>query len=209
MNYFFMLTNKVYYLYNTLVKRCMIRLVHFWNINTKKGVVVMDERLLKYKKVTSILFIVYFLLLTWIIVFKTEFSISSLVTERSINLIPFKESVIVNGKISFSEIINNAIVFIPVGVFTAMLADNWKFIKMAAVPFGISLVYEIIQYIFAVGACDITDLINNTLGGIVGILIFKLRRRVLGDKAFKVVNIFSSVCVVLIVIMMGALIFLN
>ena len=104
----------------------------------------MNETLLKYKKVTSILFIVYFLLLTWIIVFKTEFSISSLVTERSINLIPFKESVIVNGKISFSEIINNAIVFIPVGVFTAMLADNWKFIKMAAVPFGISLVYEII-----------------------------------------------------------------
>ncbi len=93
----------------------------------------MNETLLKYKKVTSILFIVYFLLLTWIIVFKTEFSISSLVTERSINLIPFKESVIVNGKISFSEIINNAIVFIPVGVFTAMLADNLKFIKMAAV----------------------------------------------------------------------------
>ena len=140
----------------------------------------MNETLLKYKKVTSILFIVYFLLLTWIIVFKTEFSISSLVTERSINLILFKESVIVNGKISFSEIINNAIVFIPVGVFTAMLADNLKFIKMAAVPFGISLLYEITQYIFAVGACDITDLINNTLGGILGILIFKLRRKVLG-----------------------------
>ena len=178
-------------------------------MNIKNGVDLMDEKLLKYKKVTSILFIVYFLLLTWIIVFKTEFSISSLVTERSINLIPFKESVIVNGKISFSEIINNAIVFIPVGVFTAMLVDNLKFIKMAAVPFGISLFYEITQYIFAVGACDITDLINNTLGGIVGILIFKLRRKVLGDKAYKVVNIFSIVCVVLIVIMMGALIFLN
>lgn len=169
----------------------------------------MDEKLLKYKKITSIIFIVYFLLITWIIVFKMEFSMNNLVAERSINLIPFKESVIVNGKISFSEIINNAIVFIPVGVFTAMLADNWKFIKMATVPFGISLLYEIIQYIFAVGACDITDLINNTLGGIVGILIFKLRRKVLGDKAYKVVNIFSIVCVVLIGIMIGALIFLN
>lgn len=169
----------------------------------------MDEKLLKYKKITSIIFIVYFLLITWIIVFKMEFSMNNLVAERSINLIPFKESVIINGKISFSEIINNAIVFIPVGVFTAMFADNWKFIKMAAVPFGISLLYEIIQYIFAVGACDITDLINNTLGGIVGILIFKLRRKVLGDKAYKVVNIFSIVCVVLIGIMIGALIFLN
>ena len=169
----------------------------------------MDEKLLRHKRVTSILFIVYFLLLTWIIVFKMELSMSNLVAERSINFIPFKESAIVNGRISFSEIINNAIVFIPVGVFTAMLADNWKFIKMTAVPFGISLFYEITQYIFAVGACDVTDLINNTLGGIVGILIFKLRRKVLGDKAYKVVNIFSIVCVVLIVIMMGALIFLN
>ena len=169
----------------------------------------MDEKLLRHKRVKSILFIVYFLLLTWIIVFKMELSMSNLVAERSINFIPFKESAIVNGRISFSEIINNAIVFIPVGVFTAMLADNLKFIKMAAVPFGISLFYEITQYIFAVGACDITDLINNTLGGIVGILIFKLRRKVLGDKAFKVVNIFSIICVVLIVIMIGALIFLN
>lgn len=169
----------------------------------------MDEKLLRHKRVTSILFIVYFLLLTWIIVFKMELSMSNLVAERSINFIPFKESAIVNGRISFSKIINNAIVFIPVGVFTAMLADNLKFIKMAAVPFGISLFYEITQYIFAVGACDITDLINNTLGGIVGILIFKLRRKVLGDKAYKVVNIFSIMCVVLIVIMIGALIFLN
>lgn len=169
----------------------------------------MDEKLLRHKRVTSILFIVYFLLLTWIIVFKMELSMSNLVAEKSINFIPFKESAIVNGRISFSEIINNAIVFIPVGVFTAMLADNLKFIKMAAVPFGISLFYEITQYIFAVGACDITDLINNTLGGIVGILIFKLRRKVLGDKAFKVVNIFSIICVVLIVIMVGALLFLN
>ncbi len=169
----------------------------------------MDEKLLRHKRVTSILFIVYFLLLTWIIVFKMELSMSNLVAEKSINFIPFKESAIVNGRISFSEIINNAIVFIPVGVFTAMLADNLKFIKMAAVPFGISLFYEITQYIFAVGACDITDLINNTLGGIVGILIFKLRRKVLGDKAYKVVNIFSIMCVVLIVIMIGALIFLN
>lgn len=178
-------------------------------MNIKNGVDIMDEKLLKYKKITSILFIVYFMMLTWIIVFKMELSMSNLVAERSINLIPFKESVIVNGKVSFSEIINNAIVFIPIGVFTAMLADNWKFIKMAAVPFGISLFYEITQYIFAVGACDVTDLINNTLGGIVGILIFKLRRKVLGDKAYKVVNIFSIVCVALIVIMMGALIFLN
>ena len=100
----------------------------------------MDEKLLRHKRVTSILFIVYFLLLTWIIVFKMELSMSNLVAERSINFIPFKESAIVNGRISFSEIINNAIVFIPVGVFTAMLADNLKFIKMAAVPFWNKLV---------------------------------------------------------------------
>ena len=49
----------------------------------------MDEKLLRHKRVTSILFIVYFMMLTWIIVFKMELSMSNLVAERSINFIPF------------------------------------------------------------------------------------------------------------------------
>lgn len=69
------------------------------------------------KKVTFILLGIYLILLTWIILFKTQFSISQIGHIRSLNLIPFGASVIVNGKLDFDEIVNNAIVFIPVGVY--------------------------------------------------------------------------------------------
>ena len=69
------------------------------------------------KKITVALLIVYLLILSWIILFKLQFSFSVLDHIRQINLIPFGGSVIANGKIDFDEIINNAIVFIPVGAY--------------------------------------------------------------------------------------------
>ena len=38
----------------------------------------------------------------------------------------------------------------------------------------VSVIVEIAQYLFKVGATDIDDVILNTLGGLLGILIFKL-----------------------------------
>ena len=73
------------------------------------------------KKITVTLLIVYLLILSWIILFKLQFSFSALDHIRQINLIPFGSSVISNGKIDFDEIINNAIVFIPVGVYFSLL----------------------------------------------------------------------------------------
>lgn len=55
-----------------------------------------------------------------------------------------------------------------------MLKSNWSFIKKIIPIFLTSLIVEILQYIFAVGATDITDLIGNTLGGVIGIGIFYL-----------------------------------
>ena len=59
------------------------------------------------KKITVALLIVYLLVLSWIILFKLQFSFSALDHIREINLIPFGGSVIANGKVDFDEIINN------------------------------------------------------------------------------------------------------
>ncbi len=81
------------------------------------------------KKITLSLLIVYLLVLTWIIVFKLQFSFSGLPAIRNINLIPFGESVIVNGKISFTEIIQNVLAFIPFGILISVLRDKETFIR--------------------------------------------------------------------------------
>lgn len=71
---------------------------------------------MKKNKLLIFLLTIYILILTWIILFKMQLSFVALPYIRSINLIPFAESVIVNGKIYFGEIIDNLIIFIPVRI---------------------------------------------------------------------------------------------
>jgi len=63
----------------------------------------------KSKRFTLGLLIFYLLALTWIIIFKLQFSFENLPHIKSINLIPFGQSVVVNGKMDFGEIIQNAL----------------------------------------------------------------------------------------------------
>ena len=142
----------------------------------------------KEQKITTGLLVIYLLILTWIILFKMQVTTEMLPSIRNINLIPYRQSVIVNGRIDFSEILNNAIAFIPVGVYVAMLKPEWSFIKKALPSAGISLIYEVLQYIFGIGATDITDVINNTIGGIVGVCIAALFFTMFKEKAYKVLH---------------------
>lgn len=42
----------------------------------------------------------------------------------------------------------------------------------------VSLLFEIIQYILSIGSSDITDIITNTLGGLVGVLVVSILRKI-------------------------------
>lgn len=83
----------------------------------------------KEQRITTVLLTIYLIILTWIILLKMQVTTEMLPPIRNINLIPYGQSVIVNGRIDFTEIINNAIAFIPVGVYVAMLKPEWSFIK--------------------------------------------------------------------------------
>ena len=146
------------------------------------------------KKITVALLIVYLLVLSWIILFKLQFSFSALDHIREINLIPFGGSVIANGKVDFDEIINNAIVFIPVGAYFSLLFKNKSALKAIGSVFG---------------ASDITDLISNTLGGIIGVALVYVLSIVLKDKTHKILNRIAMVCTVLVVIFLFMLLAVN
>ncbi|MBC6005050.1 VanZ family protein [Paeniclostridium sp. NSJ-45] len=155
-------------------------------------------------KITNILLIIYLFILTFVILFKIGFPELG---RRSINLIPYGGSVIVNGKINILELIYNIIAFIPFGIYISILKTNWNFIKKVVPIFGVSLVFEITQFVFGVGASDITDLINNTIGGIIGILIYVMLTKIFKSdlKINKVINIFASlgtICSVLLLVVL-------
>lgn len=161
------------------------------------------------KKITLSLLIMYLLVLTWIIVFKLQFSFSGLPAIRNINLIPFGESVIVNGKISFTELIKNVIVFIPFGILISVLRDKETFIKKIIPIVLTSLLFEVLQFIFGIGASDITDVINNSLGGVIGIAIAFGISKIFKNSWKKIINIVSIIFAVILVLFILVLVLAN
>jgi glycopeptide antibiotics resistance protein len=63
-------------------------------------------------------------------------------------------------------------------------ANNWFFVTVLA--FGLSLVVEVIQLIGRFGCFDVDDLLLNTIGGLLGYLIFLVmdgrRKRHVSDE---------------------------
>ncbi len=151
------------------------------------------------KRITVLLFTIYLLILAWILLFKLGVQFSYMTT-RSVNLIPFKVPTILNGHVDKGEMILNVIVFFPAGVYVAMLFEQWRFAKKLLIVFLISFVIEALQYLFAIGAFDITDLITNTSGGLIGIIIYFAIEKILSSslKAQKLINIIASVATVVL-----------
>ncbi|MCR8746898.1 VanZ family protein [Romboutsia lituseburensis] len=153
----------------------------------------------------------YFLVLTWIILFKMQFSFHSLVGVRNFNLIPFHRSMIVNGKIDIKEIIYNVIVFIPFGIYICMINNKWSLLNKILPIASVSFIYEVLQFVFAIGASDITDFIGNTFGGIIGIAIYFLISKLFksNQKMNKILNIIALIITILIIIFLSFLIIVN
>jgi len=154
----------------------------------------------KTNKLTAVLFIIYLIALFWIIVFKFNLRLPPLRNMRSINLIPFSQPLILNGKIAFGEIIMNVVIFVPLGMYAGILFKRWTTSKKLFLFFLISLICEVLQYILNIGASDITDIINNTLGGLIGLMIFNRIEKALRNsiKAQKFINIIALTGTILI-----------
>lgn len=160
------------------------------------------------KKLTKVLLIVYLLALTWIILFKLQVDFSSLrdMNYRSVNLIPFAGSGIVNGGVDVSEILLNIAAFVPSGIYVSMLKPDGGLWKKVLPIFCVN---EVMQYILAIGGSDITDLIGNTLGGVAGIGVFAALYRLFGKKVIKVLNVLALIGTVAAVAFLALLVIAN
>jgi Glycopeptide antibiotics resistance protein len=159
----------------------------------------------KQNTLTRVLLVIYLLALTWLILFKLQFSIPVMKEGRVVNLIPLLGSFGNNGVIRFAEIRVNILAFIPLGIYICMLKLKWPFVKKALAVVALTLTFEIIQFIFAIGRADITDVLSNTLGGIIGIGIYTLLSKVLKGRTNKVINILAAVFTILALLLVALL----
>lgn len=131
----------------------------------------------------------YLVTLIWLVLFKLKFNISSVLNyhHRSLNLIPFAAPSIVNGEINFGEMIFNCIFFIPFGLLLNVNFKKIGFLPKIASILVFSLSAELIQFIFAIGATDITDIITNTFGGFLGLKLYTLCNKFINNERLDTV----------------------
>lgn len=155
------------------------------------------------KPLLGIAFGIYLFLLIWVIglKFNSQWLPDLGVEMRSIPLknrgafIPFK-TFIDNGLYFELEYFLNVILYIPMGLILPFIIKKpWL---SALLVFLSSLIFELAQLFTGFGGFDTTDIICNTLGGFLGLLVFYMFRKKVSDRAvniidFVVIIIFSPV----------------
>ncbi len=120
---------------------------------------------------------------------------------RDINLIPFRtiSSYLVgfNPIIAGTNLLGNIILFVPLGLYLSIFAKNKKMWKSLLTVFFISLSVELLQFIFGLGTADIDDILLNSLGGLLGMLVYKGLYTLLKDEE-KVHTAIVILCIVFI-----------
>lgn len=125
------------------------------------------------------------MLLVWIVLFKLEVPYVGSAGVRPVKLIPFVSDG-VNGHSAPSEVVANLLLFVPFGIYLRLVTPSWPWWKATGVVAVSSLVLEIAQYVLAVGSADVTDLLVNTAGGLVGLGVFAVLRRRLKGRTVRV-----------------------
>ncbi len=150
---------------------------------------------------------VFCLLLGWIILFKMQFSLRDLDRIRMINLIPFyyeKENAF-----HFSEVLMNGIAFIPLGIYLRLLKRSPK--KSVLLGFAFSFALELLQFLLRIGITDITDLLMNTAGTALGVLIYAILSNIFRQTAAldKVLKILATAATAMLIALLCIFIAVN
>jgi glycopeptide antibiotics resistance protein len=149
---------------------------------------------------TGVIFGIYCLILVWIVLCKTSFSVTEfkmLFGKRNINIIPFLYQDAVSFRFHIREVLLNVLVFIPFGVYLKMFGKPDG--KTVLYGFAFSFALELCQFILAVGVSDITDIITNTTGTAIGVCSYVLAGKIFADKAGtdRIINALASAAILI------------
>ena len=142
---------------------------------------------------TWALFIIYLLLLVWAILFKFGMNLplhfGRGIYRSPINLVPFGAPMLSGGRIDWTEMIFNVLAFFPLGLFLSLLGLPRRAWMRVLIGLLVSAAFEALQYAFALGSCDVTDVILNTVGTALGVAAYYLIKLPLKAKTEKAVDI--------------------
>lgn len=137
----------------------------------------------KRQKMGWVIFLCYLILLAYFLFFSDYFGRGSHTQqEYAYNLTPFKEirrfivyRHVVGIQSFFLNIVGNIVGFMPFGFFLPVISRrsrHWYNTVLLSYLFSLSI--ETIQLVFKVGSFDVDDMILNTLGGMLGYILYKI-----------------------------------
>jgi glycopeptide antibiotics resistance protein len=166
--------------------------------------VLKDSEAPHVKSLAKALLALYLLILVWLVLFKFSLDLSPILEyqTRSLNVIPFAGL----SRNNLRETIYNFVVFIPFGLLLSVNLKRAGFWQRLAIILGFSLAVEIIQFVFAIGVTDITDVITNTFGGFLGLIFYDLLNRFVDTKRLdRSIVIAGTILLALFVLLLGFL----
>lgn len=142
----------------------------------------------RIRKTTASTFVFYIIILLWVTILKCNMEASvhgvrifletMSVQERFIYAMSYFEL-----DDSITSMLLNVFIFIPFGILVPLLRGKASVLTTTALAFLTTLAIESTQLIIAFGYFTYMDLICNTLGVALGVIIFVILRKRLSDEA--------------------------
>lgn len=138
-------------------------------------------------KYLIIILVIYTALILRFIVFKYPPGVTFSIANA--NLIPFKTILAyLSGEprrgVAIRNLLGNIVVLIPFGFLLASVYQKIKWGRILLAGLLVGIILELLQAIFRSGILDIDDIILNSLGVVMGYLLFELYKNVF-KKTFK------------------------
>lgn len=138
------------------------------------------------RRVLLVCFVLWMLVMVWAVLWKIETPWTA-ARLRDLKLVPLVATAEAGASAPI-EVVENVLLFVPVGLFLGMLAPRWPWWRAGLVAAGTSIALESAQYVLATGASDVTDVLGNTAGALLGLGLLALARRRLGERTGRVLT---------------------
>lgn len=171
------------------------------------------KSLTKLQKSAIFTFIVYLLVLVWVITLKCNMEWPIYVSRMMMGGMSIPERAEwsfchfrFNGdgpfysKDAIEDMLVNVVLFLPVGMTLPMAFEKKKYLKAPLAAFGLSLAFEISQFFNTIGGFAYIDLITNTLGAIVGMIVLHFLLKVIKpDVARVILTVFTVIFGIIVI----------
>ena len=147
----------------------------------------------RYRILGKVMFVLYIAFLVYFLCFAEWYGRTEPSQGYRYNLVLFKEIMRfieyreeLGVFAVFANLFGNILIFVPYGFFISMASTSRGFFQTLFYSFALSLGVEIFQLFARVGSFDVDDLLLNTLGGVLGYILFLIcniiRRKYYGQK---------------------------